>query len=246
MRIVVADKEFAKTLDNYSSQKELLKRKLIDFVRFKSTSPYNGRGPDGSKFGSSDYLLGAEGKFRDIPGIAHAHLTFNISIVYHIEGDVLRLYGIYSHDDMGTGMPPNANRQQQKVDMWKRINFVGLDPTLLEPQERSSDDAKKVVKKQSTAKLQSPMQKSPPVKTIGDLIASTVQALDDAYRSRNFAAQWRTTETKQDALELINSETNALMRIQEIAKQQRRPLHANQIQYIRLLKKLYSIVSSGN
>lgn len=245
MRIVVADKEFAKTLDTYSSQKELLKRKLIDFVRFKSSSPYNGRAPDGSKFGSSDYLLGSEGKFRDIPGIAHAHLTFNISVVYRIEGDVLRLYGIYSHDDMGTGQPPNTNRQQQKTSIWKGSNFVGLDPSLLEPQERSNDDAKKVVKKQPTAKPQAPAQRTPPVNTVGDLIASTVQALDDAYPPRNFAAQWRRTETKQDALELIRSEANALVKFQEISKQQGRKLYPNQIQYFSLLEKLYNIVSSS-
>lgn len=244
MRVVVADKEFAKTLDTYSSQKELLKRKLVDFVRFKNSSPYNGRAPDGSKFGSSDYLLGAEGKFKDIPGIAHAHLTFNISVVYYIDNDVLRLYGIYSHDDMGTGQPPNTNRQQQKISTWKSSNFVGLDPALLEPREPSSD--KKIVKKQPSTKSQPPTRQTPPVKTLGDLIASTVQQLEDTYPTRNFAAQWRKTETKDDALELIRSEANALLRFQEISKQQGRQLYPNQIQYFSLLKTLLNIISSGN
>jgi mRNA-degrading endonuclease YafQ of YafQ-DinJ toxin-antitoxin module len=53
-----------------------------------------------------------------------AHLTHDDSIIYSYDqaNNVIRVYGIWSHDDMGTGQPPNrprtttlANRLEKQV-----------------------------------------------------------------------------------------------------------------------------------
>ena len=63
-------------------------------------------------YGSSDKPFKTNGAFS---GLRHAHLTFDLSLVYSISGAnpaIIRLYGIYSHDELGTGQPPNINRQK--------------------------------------------------------------------------------------------------------------------------------------
>lgn len=91
-------KLYEKTL---SKQDKLIKSKLKDFMAAKSSNPR-------AKFGSSDYAFSSTGNFA---GLWHAKLSFDNSIVYKIEGDVCYLYGVFSHDESGTGTPPNKNKQ---------------------------------------------------------------------------------------------------------------------------------------
>lgn len=46
-----------------------------------------------------------------VPGMWHAHLNSDISICYRVEGNTLYLYGMFSHEDLGTGA---SNRLKQK------------------------------------------------------------------------------------------------------------------------------------
>ena len=111
------DSELAKTLDKFSGQKDTLKKELIKFINFKNQYPFNGSLPGKIPgFGDSDKKFRSGGKFdQQLPNLSHAHLTHNLSLVYFLdrETQTLRLYGIYSHDDLGTGNPPNTNRQIQ-------------------------------------------------------------------------------------------------------------------------------------
>lgn len=91
-------KLYEKTL---SKQDKLIKNKLKEFMTLKVGDPR-------AKFGSSDYAFSSSGNFA---GLWHAKLSFDNSIVYKIEDDVCYLYGIFSHDESGTGQPPNKNRQ---------------------------------------------------------------------------------------------------------------------------------------
>jgi mRNA-degrading endonuclease YafQ of YafQ-DinJ toxin-antitoxin module len=80
--------------------------KIVDFIRFKSEHPLE-------LYGSKDRAFANEGNLR---GFIHAGLTFDVSIVYKI-GMVggkrtLDLYGVFSHDELGTGQPRNINRQR--------------------------------------------------------------------------------------------------------------------------------------
>lgn len=85
-------------------------RKLKEFIDFKRQNPLE-------LFGGSDRPYTGEFLKRAVPNLVmrHAHLTHDDSILYTIEGvDVktIKLYGVFSHDDSGTGQPPNINRQQ--------------------------------------------------------------------------------------------------------------------------------------
>jgi mRNA-degrading endonuclease YafQ of YafQ-DinJ toxin-antitoxin module len=82
-----------------------LAQKLDDFQKFKAayrTEPY----------GKSDKPFKSFGVFK---GLLHAHLSGDVSIVYSIKGSnpsVISLYGLFSHDELGTGQPVNIKRQQ--------------------------------------------------------------------------------------------------------------------------------------
>lgn len=64
-------------------------------------------------------LLGNDKPFKgggSYAGLYHAHLGDDISIVYKLEGRdprKLKLYGFYSHEDLGTGNPAKKKIQQQ-------------------------------------------------------------------------------------------------------------------------------------
>lgn len=60
-------------------------------------------------FGSSDKPFSKSGNYS---GFSHAHLNHDLSIVYKIDGNKMYLYGIFSHDDLGTGTPANINKQK--------------------------------------------------------------------------------------------------------------------------------------
>jgi mRNA-degrading endonuclease YafQ of YafQ-DinJ toxin-antitoxin module len=91
-------KFYEKTL---GKQEASVKNKIKEFMVFKHATPRD-------KFGSSDYAFSASGHFA---GFWHAKLSFDISIIYKIEGGFCYLYGVFSHDDIGTGQPPNKNKQ---------------------------------------------------------------------------------------------------------------------------------------
>lgn len=94
-------KLFDKTFEKYRSNKSV-PQKFKEFIRTKSDDPH-------AKFGSSDYAFT---KTSNMPGYWHAKLTFDISLVYKIVGDVCYLYGLFSHDDLGTGQPANIAKQK--------------------------------------------------------------------------------------------------------------------------------------
>ncbi len=83
-----------------------LREKLRQFMEIKRNNPQQ-------QFGKSDKPFLSAGFFTQaIPGIRHAHLNLDISVVYKVSGDVITLYGMFTHDDLGTGQPPNINKQK--------------------------------------------------------------------------------------------------------------------------------------
>lgn len=91
---------------------------LKDFLTLKRDNPR-------AAYGSSDKPFTGKGNFAGaIPGLAHAHLSFDLSIVYRIEHNVLYLYGIYSHDQLGTGQPPKMNVQKSMAQKFSNMNFT--------------------------------------------------------------------------------------------------------------------------
>ena len=120
MPVYISD-EFNKTIDKWKHLRAGIKKKIMDFVAHKSQYPCNGgQGSRCPGFAKVDKQFASGGTFDlpEIRNIAHCHLTGDISLVYLIRDGVINLYGIYSHDDIGTGQPANLNRQKQKAAQW--------------------------------------------------------------------------------------------------------------------------------
>ena len=84
---------------------DAIRRKFADFMELKRWNPIQ-------PFGKSDKLFLGTGFFiRAVPNLKHAHITQDLSIVYKLEGGTIWLYGFYTHNELGTGQPPNKRIQ---------------------------------------------------------------------------------------------------------------------------------------
>ncbi len=81
-----------------------LQKALEKFQALKSANPQQ-------QYGASDKPFKGKGNFSSL---SHAHLTHDISLVYRWDHDEreFKLYGFYTHDDLGTGTPPQLAKQE--------------------------------------------------------------------------------------------------------------------------------------
>jgi mRNA-degrading endonuclease YafQ of YafQ-DinJ toxin-antitoxin module len=107
---------FLKSFEGYKTDKKVTAA-LDQFVKFKETSP-------SQAFGSKDYKY----KSGILSDYWHAGLSFDDSLIYQIQrkGDdyTFLLYGLYSHDDSGTGQPPNMKKQRALLTKLDNQEFV--------------------------------------------------------------------------------------------------------------------------
>jgi hypothetical protein len=111
---------FDKTFTEKTQQYPNLAAKFAEFQHSKTESP-------GAPFGGSDTSFIAAGPIaRVIPKLKHAHLTRDLSVYYTIEGKdptMIKLYGIFSHQESGTGTPGNINKQKSLSKQLKNQPF---------------------------------------------------------------------------------------------------------------------------
>lgn len=94
-----------------------LRKKFREFMEIKRHNPQQ-------PFGSSDRPFLPGGFFASqVPGLRHAHVTDDLSIVYRIQGNEIYLYGFFKHDDIGTGQPPNTRRQKSMATRFANMQF---------------------------------------------------------------------------------------------------------------------------
>jgi len=83
--------------------------KLSDFIEFKKRNHL-------LPFGNNDKSFASGGNLgRMLPKARKAHLTDDYSVIYEISGKdptIIKIDGIFSHADLGTGNPPNMNIQR--------------------------------------------------------------------------------------------------------------------------------------
>lgn len=95
--------------DKTMSNKQNVAKRLEEFIRFKQANPTQ-------QFGSSDtQFIGRGPLAQAVPKLRHAHLNIDISVFYTIEGrnpTVLKIYGVFSHSESGTGNSPNIKKQK--------------------------------------------------------------------------------------------------------------------------------------
>lgn len=84
----------------------VIKEKLRQFMEVKRANPQQPFGKSDKPFMNAGFFTAA------VPGLRHAHLTPDLSVVYKIDGEVVTLYGMFTHDDLGTGQPSNKNKQK--------------------------------------------------------------------------------------------------------------------------------------
>jgi hypothetical protein len=100
---------FKQTLQDKVSENPIIRKKFDEFVAYKAANPM-------ANYGGSDEPYISKGPLgKAISGLKHAHLTRDLSVMYTLSGNnprVIKLYGIVSHKDSGTGTPANINKQQ--------------------------------------------------------------------------------------------------------------------------------------
>jgi len=83
-----------------------IRNKFHQFMQTKRANP-------NQPFGGSDKPFTGQGRYQTaVPGLRHAHITHDLSVVYLVQGRRVYLFGFFTHDDLGTGSPPNLRRQQ--------------------------------------------------------------------------------------------------------------------------------------
>lgn len=111
---------FEDTLERYKHNSKV----LIAFKQFIAHKRENPIAP----FGAKDYPFKGNGKLHGYP---HAGLTFDVSVVYTLEGrdpTILKLFGLFSHDELGTGQPAAPKRQDKAAKMFaSQTQFTPLE-----------------------------------------------------------------------------------------------------------------------
>ena len=239
------DSELARTLDRFSNQKERLKKELGAFIQWKNLYPVNGSFAGKMPgFGDSDKKFRSGGNFdARLPSISHAHLTHDLSVVYYVDRqtNTLRLYGIYSHDDIGTGRPPDMNRQQQMATRWANFKFDGGQaPTTLQPEKgKSADDPNKIKGKpdytprpKTTITTPKPQKVQEPDRTL-----QFANQIDQLWPQRNLFNKLKNATDRLDRIRVLTSE----MAYVEILRNNH-ALYQNQRTYLEGLELLFRYV----
>ena len=99
-------------------------QKIQEFMKFKEANPL-------ALFGNKDFALGAikNPYAKYLSKARKAHLTNDISIIYELSGKnptTIKLYGVFTHADLGTGQPSNPRKSEQ---MAKRLAVSEDDNT---------------------------------------------------------------------------------------------------------------------
>jgi hypothetical protein len=217
-----------------------IRDRLTAFIEWKQRNPFNGAQPASPGFGDNDKKFKSTGNFGiRIANISHAHLTHNLSIIYRIENNALSLYGIYTHDELGVGNPPNIQRQQQIATRWSNMKLDSGDSSALTAKAKQDLPAGT---KQSTVdytpKPKQPIVKSAPKPPEVNQLAQIAKQTDSLWPQRNFYNLMQNAKSKVDQLAVLNGEAKYL----HILKQKHR-LFPNQEAYAKGLQALYNYLT---
>jgi hypothetical protein len=99
--------------------------KIKEFVRFKSVNPTASFGSNDSAMSSASSL----GKNK----VRHANIANDLRIFYRISGNptVIYLYGIFSHDESGTGHS-SGNKDIKRFAKYLEKQFPELNESLVD------------------------------------------------------------------------------------------------------------------
>ena len=110
-----------------------------DFRKVKEQNPNQQFGSSDTSF-NSNFPLGLS-----VSKLRHAHLTRDLSVCYTVTGKdptVIKLYGIFKHDELGTGTPPNTKRQKSIGTTMSNQDFEPMPGEPKKPEPKKADDYK--------------------------------------------------------------------------------------------------------
>jgi len=261
MRIEVSN-EFQETISQLDpAKKSLVVQKLIEFLRLKSKDILK-------QFGTGDRLFVKGGPYaRTIKSLSHAHLTQDISIIYHVIEDAIRLYGVYTHSQLGTGNTPEIRRQQSMAQRFSNFTFSEFDPAALSTEVDTADDSQSQTtdKKRTPNPAYQPKQrdtvqpKSSSVASIlsGDSVQNLLNDIRRLNYNRNFATKFddaceniarqelqgtHAKFLKDKILDFIREELAVMAHFKSQSRTGR--LYPEQNEYGRKLTELYMLIDS--
>lgn len=231
-------REIARTLNQYTNQKALLVNKLKEFVNHKMQYPSNGGvSNDMPGFGSSDKKFRTDGNYgKAIRNVSHAHLTSDISVAYLVDGDRLNIYGVYTHDDLGTGQPANVKRQKQMATRWGNLSFdseFSVDSPADEPADKEVVKAPAGPKPDFTPKV----KPSPP--PADDPKLALIKKVNAHWPDRGLLNKLSNFQNTQAALAVINQEAQHIIGLQKRGTK----LSSSQVNYFQGLSDLFDLYS---
>jgi hypothetical protein len=261
MRTEVSN-EFQETISRLDPAKKLLVvQKLIEFLRLKSRDMTK-------QFGTGDRLFIKGGPYsKAVKGLSHAHLTQDLSIVYHMAEGAIRLYGVYTHSQLGTGNTPEIRRQQSMADRFSNFTFSDFDPAILSaeigPEDSSPGRAKD--KKKTPNPIYQPKQRdtvqAKPSSAASILAGDEVQGLLNSIMAlpynRNFATKFERARQdlekqelqgthakflKDKILDFVREELAVIANFKSQSRTGR--LYPEQNEYGRKLTELYRLIDS--
>ena len=128
--------------DTFSDKAKTNADLINTFNEFRKVKEQN----PNQQFGSSDSLFIAQGPLaKEVPKLRHAHVTRDLSICYTVSGKdptIIKLYGIFKHDELGTGTPANATRQKNAGRTMSNQNFEPIPGETKKPEPKKADDYK--------------------------------------------------------------------------------------------------------
>jgi mRNA-degrading endonuclease YafQ of YafQ-DinJ toxin-antitoxin module len=221
---------FRETFAAKSQSNTALRSKVEQFLRVKGEDPTQ-------PFGASDKPFKGGGFFSTaVPKIRHAHLTHDLSMVYTVEGGdpaVVRLYGIFSHDDLGTGQPQNINRQRGMATQLAGQSFSSQSEIV-----PAAAPAKKTKSEPGTSKFDYTPREKPAQPTVVRPLTQAVQSADALWSQRRLADRFDQAQGLTDQLAVINSEIQYLQVIMR-----KHGLYPNQQQYAQKLVQIYNLLT---
>lgn len=97
-------------------------------------------------FGSRDTSFNSAGNLaQKVPKLRHAHLMHDLNLCYTIsdkDPTIIKLYGVFKHDELGTGQPANMKRQKNVASTMANQDFDLMPIATKEPEPKKADDYK--------------------------------------------------------------------------------------------------------
>lgn len=128
--------------DTFSDKAKTNPDLISSFDEFRKIKEHN----PNQQFGSSDTLFIAQGPLaKAVPKLRHAHVTRDLSLCYTVSGKdptTIKLYGIFKHDELGTGTPANIARQKSAGTSMSNQSFEPIPVAPKQPEPKKTDDYK--------------------------------------------------------------------------------------------------------